>query len=200
MIWFESTKFFTINKLEMKNLLFLCLLAIFGLQACGSESGKAAKDKDKLREDITALEERLREQQNTLDLDTASAITLLEKVDTYHERYPQDSLTPHLLYRNADLSRGIGKPEEAISTWNTLIREYREFPKLPEAMFFRAFTADNDLQDKEMAEKYYEAFIRAYPDHPMKTDAKALLDVLKSGKSPDEIIEEFQKKRESIGE
>lgn len=180
-----------------KHALYLILLALTGLWAC---SGDSKTEQDKLEEEILALEGTLVEQMDNPTIDTGSAVTLIEKVETYADRYPQDSITPYFLYRTADVARGIGRAQDAISMHNTIIREHRDFPKLPETMFFRAFIADNDLEDRDKAIMYYEAFIRAYPDHPLKTDAKALYDVLKSGKSPDQLIEEFQQQQRQSGE
>lgn len=180
-----------------KHLPYFILLVLTGLWACSSDS---ATTQDKLKEEILALEGSLIKQMDTPTIDTATAVTLIEKVEDYARRFPQDSVSPHLLYRTADVARGIGRPAQAISMQNTIIREHREFPKLPETMFFRAFIADNDLEDKEKAINYYEAFIRAYPDHPMMKDAKALHEVLKSGKTPDQLIEEFQQQQSQAGE
>jgi tetratricopeptide (TPR) repeat protein len=181
----------------MKKYTLFAPLLLLLLGACGTDK---ATNQDKLEEEIFALEGTLTKQMDNPTIDTATAVTLIERVDEYAERFPQDSITPYFLYRTSDVARGIGQPEKAIAMHNILIREHRDFPKLPETMFFRAFTADNDLQDKEKAISYYEAFIRAYPDHPLKKDAKMLYDVLKSGKTPDQMIKEFKAQQEKSGE
>ena len=180
----------------MKNLLYLLLIVVWAA-ACSTEQEPS---KDKLREEITALEQTLLQQTDNPTIDTASAVTLIGKVESYASRFPQDSMTPHLLFRNADVARGIGQPQQAIDMYSQVVREYRDFPKLAEAMFFRAFTADNNLEDKDLADQYYRAFIRAYPDHRMTKDAKLLLEVLNSGKTPNELIREFQEKQKNEGE
>lgn len=181
-----------------KQVFYIIALSILtGIWAC---SGGSQTGQDKLEEEILALEGTLVKQMDNPTVDTASAVTLIEKVETYSQRYPEDSITPYFLYRTADVARGIGQPEDAISMHNTVIREHRDFPKLPETMFFRAFIADNDMEDRDKAITYYQAFIRAYPNHPLIKDAKILYDVLKSGKTPDQLIEEFQQQQRQTGE
>ena len=51
------------------------------------------------------------------------------------------------LYRSAEISRSLGKPNEAIATYQKIIERYPSFHKAPEAKFMLAFSYDEDLKD-----------------------------------------------------
>ena len=59
-------------------------------------------------------------------------------------------------------------------------------------MFQKAFTFDNDLHDKQLAKKYYEDFLKAYPNHKLAEDIKLLIPTL--DKTDAQLIEEFERK------
>lgn len=170
------------------------LLPLITLLSCGDPDRMADENKsqDKLAEEITALEDLLKKQMDNPTLDTASAVTLIEKTELYASKFEQDSLTPQFLFSAAAVARGIGEYEEAVQLWAQVEEEHLGFEKQPEAIFFQAFTYDNDLQNMPKAIEKYEKFLIQYPKHPIAKDARMLLKVAQSGKSANQVIKEFQ--------
>jgi tetratricopeptide (TPR) repeat protein len=160
------------------------------LAACGAKEQRAPQEE--LALEVRALEERLAEGLDKLEIDTAVAVSFVEKAQLFAERFAQDSLAPHFLFRAGDVARGLGDYDLALQLWDKVAREYEGSPRAPQALFFRAFTLDNDLRRPTAARQAYEAFLARYPEHPMAKDALALMQVLESGKTPEELIREFQ--------
>jgi tetratricopeptide (TPR) repeat protein len=75
---------------------------------------------------------------------------------------------------------------------------YAAFPDTKEgknALFMVAFTYDEKMQDKDNAVKSYKEFLAKYPEdtdpnEKMSESAKMMIEVLESGKSVEELIEQ----------
>ncbi|MEQ8704090.1 MAG: hypothetical protein RIC19_09240 [Phaeodactylibacter sp.] len=181
----------------MKTLHYLTIIIIaLGLAACGDPDRMADEDKskDRLSEEILALEGTLKKQMDNPTIDTASAVSLIEKSALYADRFQQDSLAPHFLFKSAAVARGIGQYEKAVDTWDRVVTVYPDFEKVPESIFFQGFTYDNDLENMPKAEEKYTVFLQQFPKHPIAKDAKMLLEVVQSGKTANEVVKEFQEK------
>ncbi|MEL6863980.1 MAG: tetratricopeptide repeat protein [Bacteroidota bacterium] len=150
-------------------------------------------DKDKLLAKIKALEEELKEKsKKSLHLPTAQQLLALSK--QFVEAFPKAPQTPAILFRTADLARGMGEYGQAIKYWGLLYNDYSDFEKAPDAEFMIAFTYENFLNDKQQAKGYYERFLQKYPDHHLAEQVKAILENI--DKSPEELIKSFQEKRQ----
>jgi len=103
-----------------------------------------------------------------------------------------DTSTPELLFRTGALVRGRKDPTKAIGIWGLINEKYPDSKWAAEAMFQKAFTFDNDLQDKQTAKIYYEKFLTSYPNHKLTEDVKLLIPTL--DKTDAQLIEEFEKK------
>lgn len=188
------------NRPIMKTLNILTFaLAALIFTACGDPSRMADEDKpkDRLAEEILALEGTLKKQMDNPTIDTASAVSLIIKSDLFADRFQQDSLTPHFLFKSGAVARGIGQYEKAIDLWDRVVTVYPDFEKVPESLFFQGFTYDNDLENMPKAEEKYEAFLQQFPKHPIAKDAKMLLAVVQSGKSANEVVKEFQQNNQA---
>lgn len=180
------------------NVLTFALVALI-FTACGDPDRMADEDKskDRLAEEILALEGTLKKQMDNPTIDTASAVSLIDKTDLFADRFQQDSLTPHFLFKSGAVARGIGQYEKAIDLWGRVVTVYPDFEKVPESLFFQGFTYDNDLENMPKAEEKYEAFLQQFPKHPIAKDAKMLLAVVQSGKSANEVVKEFQQNNQA---
>jgi outer membrane protein assembly factor BamD (BamD/ComL family) len=184
----------------MKTLHFLLFVVVTLLfTACGEPDRMADenKSKDRLAEEILALEGTLKKQMDNPTIDTASAASLIEKTALFADRFKQDSLTPHFLFKSAAVARGIGQYEKAVDLWDRTATVYPDFEKVPESIFFQGFTYDNDLKNNPKAAEKYEAFLQQFPKHPIAKDAKMLLEVVKSGKTANEVVKEFQQQNQA---
>lgn len=102
---------------------------------------------------------------------------------------PTGDQVPNLLYRAAETARTVQAFGKAIELYDWLIGKYPDFEKVPQAMFLKGFTLDNDLQRIDEARVVYETFLAEYPQDDFADDAQFLLDNL--GKSDEEIIQSF---------
>ena len=59
----------------------------------------------------------------------------------------------------------------------------------------KAFVLENQINDYDQAKNTYEVFIEEYPDHPMRDDAE--YSIKNMGKSPEELIKEFEANQEA---
>ena len=91
---------------------------------------------------------------------------------------------------------------ENLTDFQSGIQAYRDlyaaFPDTKEgknALFMVAFTYDEKLQDKDNAVKSYKEFLAKFPEdtdpnEKMSESAKMMIEVLESGKSVEELIEQ----------
>lgn len=174
---------------------FLFLFAAL-LAACGPKAGrKTPPSQAQMAQQFRDMENRLAQNLNQMAIDTATADSLVNLGMEYAAQFHQDSLAPQFLFRAADVARGIGETGLSVSIWGKVSREYQDSPYAPEALFLMAFTLDNDLRDTARARQGYEDFLRQYPKHPLAGNAGELLRVLQSGKTPEDLIREFQQKQ-----
>ncbi len=166
---------------------FLCLFT-----SCGPTADAPNSNRDDQLAAINALEQKLRAQKD-VKLDTASANALIEQSMDFVTTYPSDSLSGDILFKAADVSRGVGHYQQAIEMWDRFYREYPTHDKVPISLFLKAFTADKDLKDVGLAISSYERFLLKYPDHPVAKDARFLLEILQNDQSPEELIKQFEK-------
>jgi tetratricopeptide (TPR) repeat protein len=184
----------------MKNLFFLFLASsIFMLSACNGQQTNdqdSPEDKGVLESQVRALEEEMMNNRTKAVFDTATATNYINKSRKYVGLYPKDTLSPMLLFRSGEVARGLGEFHMSIKFWDQMTKSYPDHRKAPEALFLQGFTYDNHLNQLEEAASHYEAFLERYPKHPIAGDVQMLLEAAKSGKSPDEMIKEFEKNRE----
>lgn len=182
----------------MKNLMFLFILATgLLLSSCGSEPpAEEGLSQDRLSELIQGLQGALEEQKDQPRVDSATIRTLVDRVEEYARRFPQDTLTPKFLFRTAAASRGIGDFEKAVELWGRITVSYENYKRAPEALFLQGLTLDENLADTGRARQQYEAFLERYPKHPLANDARLLLEAARSGKSGNDLVKEFQQKQE----
>lgn len=162
----------------------ILLLAVLFLAACNSRSNEVNT--------IQQLADQLRQQKDA-KLDTVAAKALIEKSLAFAAAHPQDTLAPAFLFQAADVSRGIGKFEEAVTLWGRVNAEYATYHRAPDALFLQGFTCDKDLGDAKRALAYYQSFADRYRKHPLAADAKISIQYLESGKTPEELIKSFEK-------
>lgn len=89
----------------------------------------------------------------------------------------------------------LKNPQEGIKTYKELAEKFPSSKESKQAMFMVAFIYDETLKDKENAIKSYEAFLQKYPtdtdaNDKMSESAKTMLEVLKSGKTIEEMIQQ----------
>ncbi len=166
--------------------IWIALLAA-GIMLAGCNS------QDRQVDAIMRLENDLRKQKETTKIDTTCANSLIEKSLAYVAAYPADTLSPIFLFQAADVSRGIGRPEEAVRLWGRVNQEYPQYQRAADALFLQGFTCENNLSDPKRALDYYQAFVDKYPEHQLVKDVSLSIEYLQAGKDLDEVVKSFPK-------
>jgi TolA-binding protein len=169
-----------------KYLIILISISIV-LFSCNDDKAKA-----KLKADIKTEEQKLFSKEGIYKWDSKKADKLIDLYTSYSTKFPKDSTAPEFLFRSAELCVGSQRYKDAIAKYDLIIATYPDYKKTPVCMFLAGFNYENNMYDLKNAKKYYETFIAKYPNDPLVNDVKISLQNL--GKSPEEIIKEFEKK------
>ncbi len=96
------------------------------------------------------------------------------------------------ILKAAALAKAAGKSVRAVELYQRVHSEMPKHPKAPMALFMSGFVYENDLGDLQKAKAVYEQFLQEYPaDQDFADDADSALKLL--GKTPEEIVREFEK-------
>ena len=147
--------------------------------------------RDKKIAEIKDLESRLLKD-STAAKDEVAAYNLQVAYTDFSERYPDDAEAPEYLFKSANLSIGLGWGESAINILNKFIDVYPQHTRTPEALFYKAFVYDNQLNDDVKAGEVYRQYLEKYPTHDYVTSAEASIKNL--GKSDEDLVREFEAK------
>jgi len=154
----------------------------------------ASASKDEVSEAIgTAEKELYGSDNNNLEFDKSKAQKLVDTYQVFTTKFPEDTSTANYLFKSAEVLRSLRKFNEAVGIYGTIVKDHDDFEKAPHSLFLQGFTYENDLKNNEEAKKCYESFVEKYPKHELADDVQFSLDNL--GKSPEDIIKEFEKKR-----
>lgn len=110
----------------------------------------------------------------------------------FADKYPADSMAPEYLFRAADLAIYLRDYKSTIGLYDRILTEHKQYKKLPQTLFMKAFAYDQYLQDPMKASEFYRQFIALYPDHELADDASQAL--LFCGKSDEEILQILQQR------
>ncbi|MEI6122735.1 MAG: tetratricopeptide repeat protein [Bacteroidota bacterium] len=150
--------------------------------------------RDKMAKQITEQEKGLFTNGSPIP-DKTKISDVIDLYKQYVSNYPKDSLSPIYLYSGANLLMNNGQYEEAIKFIDQITKDYTNFKKLPEAYFLKAFIYDNYIKNIMKARDAYTEFLQKYPKHDLAGDAQISIGNL--GKTPDQIVKEFDKKAQS---
>lgn len=159
-------------------------IVMFSLQSC---QNKQEQLKNKIETQEKAVYDKKDELPKNEDIQS-----LLDSYLKYTNSFPKDTLTPDYYYRAAELELLLDKPDKSIEYYNEIIKNHPDYPKQSQILFLKAFVYENHLHDIPNAKKYYEEFLRKYPDNEFADDVRTVIDNL--GKSPEELIKEFEEK------
>jgi outer membrane protein assembly factor BamD (BamD/ComL family) len=172
----------------MKNsriLFFLLLVLLISCQGPGQKASIQA-----LNDSIASLEKEIFDPANE-KLDKIKAVELISLYLKAAHEDPDSEKAPEYLFKAADISINVQSAIKTISIYDEILDQYPDYKKAPTVMFLKAFVYDDQLHDYVSAEKNYKLFLEKYPDSEFADDAEISLKNL--GKTPEELIEEFQK-------
>ena len=178
---------------------FLLLPFLTGCLSGGSgdssQTAGVSSEYQMLLEEIKVLEDSLRKSERSID--KVAAMELIAKSEAFASGFPDDPQAPFMLFRAADVARGIGVYDLAVQHWEKVYQDYPDYERHAEARFMIGFTYESNIQDKTRARAHYEAFLEKHPDHKLAEQVRQILAVI--DKSPEELVKEF-KKGQSAGQ
>jgi outer membrane protein assembly factor BamD (BamD/ComL family) len=172
---------FNINKMMLASLLAILSFLV----SCGNN------EKNKLAKNIKVMEDTLFSETHPA-IDMTMTTKLVDTYIEYADKYPNDSLAPVYLFKAGDIAMNLLDPNKAIQIFDRILTEYPTYEKTPHCLFLKGFIYENELKNLEMARQIYQEFLAKYPTNEFADDVKISLDNL--GKSPEELIKEFQEK------
>lgn len=123
----------------------------------------------------------------------AESITLYRE---FIKEYPKSDKAMFAYNQIAGIQIDALKDQKAgIATYKELSEKFPGTKEAKQSMFMIAFIYDETLKDKDNAIKSYQEFLVKYPtdtdpNDKMSESAKTMLEVLQSGKSIEEIIQQ----------
>ena len=147
-----------------------------------------SSSRDEISGKISEMETNIN---NSVKIDTIALADLLSAYQNFSAKYPDDSLSPEYLYKAAGLASVLNRGVQAVSLYESVIHNYPDYKRLPYCYFMEAFVYENTLGNIGKANELYKEFLAIYPDHKLANDARTAIKLL--GKSPEEIVNEFDK-------
>jgi len=173
------------NLINMKkNQFVLMLLLLLFVTACNS-------GREKLISEIESLEESIRAQAMP---DKTEGGKLVNKYLEFADSFPEDTITPTVLYNASRLSLAINDPGQSLEILQRLVENYYNSKPVADAYVLSGFIYETEYQDYVQARYWYELFLKEFPNHSMYEDVRATVNNL--GKSPEEIVAEFMARLE----
>ncbi len=176
----------------MKNGVFASLPFIFLvlviLSACKPDPKK----------EIRALEAELASENFVFDEEgIKKAEILISRYVAFADANQDDPEAPAFLQHAAEISLNLNKFSQSLEWYNRIIYQYPDYQKTPECLFMVAFIYENHIQNLGRAKELYESFLKRYPGHELADDAEVCIRNL--GKSPEELLREFEQKNAQPG-
>lgn len=165
------------------------LIATFLISACTSPKA------DKLAE-IKTMEDELFSDESKM-VDRTRADELIGLYIAYADEFPKDTEAAEYLFKAGDMAMNLNMPRKAVKVFDRILNDYPDFEKLPQCLFLKGYVYENNLGDLQMAKKIYEEFLEKYPDDEFADDAEVSIKNL--GKSPEELIKEFEEQAQQEG-
>lgn len=174
------------------------LFTVALLTACGSKPDTTAQD-----DAMNALAEgpeRIRIMEDSLyahpKVDTKAAQALLDVYLLYARTKPLDPLAPEYLLRAAGIKTALNDPQGALVLYDRIIKDYPSWDRSADAYYLKAFTLDNGMHIKGLAQQAYQEVIDRFPRHPFAKDAAQMIENLNY--TDDELIARFKRMNDSI--
>ncbi len=175
--------------MKANGLRFFLMAFVIMLISCSSDQGKK-------KSIIKEMESKLFSDENKM-IDRGKAGELMKVYISFADEYPDASETPEYLFKAGDMSMNLNMPQQAIQVFDRIINKYPDYEKAPQCLFLKGYVYENEIGDLNAAKKIYEEFIAKYPDDEFADDAAVSIKNL--GKSPEELIKEFEAKSKEQG-
>jgi outer membrane protein assembly factor BamD (BamD/ComL family) len=173
---------------------FITLILVAGLAIMFFSCSQSTSKTPDLSTQIKELEKTLYSEDSNFNPDDAARLMVLYA--RYADSLPDDPISPEYLFKAADISMYRSDAMNTISLLDLFLQRYSAHERAAMSLFLKAFVFDTQLGDTASARQYYEEFISLYPNEEFVEDAKIAIKNL--GKSPEELINEFEKLNEGL--
>jgi len=174
----------------MKRLSLILCAATLLFSACW-ETGN---EREKLLKEIKKAEQEILSKEFNVTMEKSQK--LMDLYLAFAEQFPQDSLTPELLFCCAAIATASQQELYAITLYQRIYDEFPDHALRPIALLEQALAYDN-MGIAERAKPLYEQFLIVFPDHPYTEDVEHLLDMV--DKTPEEwelLMQQFENQEE----
>lgn len=146
-------------------------------------------DRMALLNGINELRQKVYNQQ-TNQFDKTASGRYIAYIEQYAKTASDDPQAVNFLFQGAETARSIRAYTKALAIYDLIYHKFNTHPKHAQALFLKAFTYDNDMNQPDRARPIYEEFMTKHPEDEFADDTKFLLENL--GKSDEEIIKKFE--------
>jgi len=164
-------------------------------QTAVADFGKMYSDNQKMKSDFIPILDQLAQDmfdEKTGQWDREKANQYISMARLLGATVVKDKDVEDKLLKAARNAAALKKFTQTLNIYNYMIDHPDDFEKESTALFYKAYTYDENLKNLDKAKKYYEEFLEKFPDHPLAEDTKLSLKNL--GKTPEEIIKSFSEK------
>lgn len=180
----------------MKKIVRFLIVAVVTIVACNTKD--KSKDKSIYTAKIDSIERVLYSTAATEPINVKNGELAVNAYANFAEAFPTDSMAPDYLFKAAEVASSIRLTQPAINYFDKLLKQYPNHKKAPIALFLKGFIYENDLHELGKANTIYNEVIKLYPKSKFAADAQACINNL--GKSPEDLIKEFEEKNKSINQ
>lgn len=183
----------TISTLVLGAFLAITLFSC-GNEKEGSKNGKLSREEAKARyiSIIDSLEAKAYAKKDE-PINSALGFSLVKFYSEFADHYSDDPKCPDYLFKAGDISSNLNAARPAIEYYKKITDKYPQYSRASLALFLQAFIYENQLNDTASAGKIYREVLVKFPGTQVAKDAEASLIHL--GKTPEQLIEEFEKKQ-----
>ena len=126
-------------------------------------------------------------------LDFKKANKFVTASEIFAMMLPGSEKSPQFLQKAGEVARSIKAYPKSIEIYDWIINSYAQAPEAAQALFMKAFTYDNELNDKTKAKALYQEFLKKHPKNGFADDTQFLLDNI--DKTNEDIIKGFGEKK-----
>lgn len=131
----------------------------------------------RMKAEIDSLEHIIYDDDFAFDPEMVS--DLKQRYEKFAQRFGGDEeKSAEYLYKAGALSRALGMPTEGVKIYRRLLTKFSGYARAPEVQFLIAFTYDEDLNEKELAEEAYNEVINKFPGDHWALQAERRLETL----------------------
>lgn len=172
------------NKVTIVNIHILVLFSILALflAGCGTDTNQPEESAANYYQ--TAMQM----------LDSNRVLEAVQSLEKIIEKYPTDSLYPTALYTVAGMYQSQAVPVQnrdtavnrALRYYTIYYTTFKDSARAEYALFALGYLHANETKKYDEGKKYYEEYLRLYPNGQMAEATKQELLII--GKSPDEVL------------